>query len=636
MTKDLDTLLDECIDRMNEGESLEECLAGYPEHAKELGPLLRAVRNVHDVCSVVPGATATSAARQRLDAALVSSERALQKHQWKPWPLSDWSKAWTKIREEIDIKLRRQRWGIVVTAAALIILALAAYQLFLPGPRVMTYLTMQVNPALQLSLDREHKVIGVEGLDEDGEVLVAQMDIQNKGLQQALQEITDALMAGGFLGPERRIVIVLHPIDEREEENLPDLSAIAHRAVADRLVEMNVQFKVVIQVITKDLYETAIGKGLLPASYVDLIGVAVSEDSIKSIIELGNQLGIEQELFLKEFDTIASAMIDMVEAGITEAAAIDVLREAMKADPNLEKVATIVADVIDLVEEGMSEADALDKVKAAIGIDPEQEPQEELQDEPVVDPEQEPQEELEAEVGPAAATQILDMQTELGLDPALFKEELSTIAASFTDMVEAGITVENALSILRSSLAADPTLEELTTITAAMIDLHEVGASQDDIMATFTLLEEQIAAGVKRDLVLEEFSTIVSAQIDMLDAGISASVALAVLAEAMIADPKLEELTTITSAMIDLVVDEGISAEVALRRIEDAIKADPTLDNLDDLLAKQEADPTTDTGSDDNGTGNGTGNGSNNGSGNGNNNGSDNGNNNGSDNGAED
>ncbi len=93
MKKDLDTLLDKCIDRINEGESLEECLSSYPEHAKELEPLLRAMWDFSDACSTIPRATAKSAARQRLDAALVNSEKGLRKPQRRPMPLFGWSRA---------------------------------------------------------------------------------------------------------------------------------------------------------------------------------------------------------------------------------------------------------------------------------------------------------------------------------------------------------------------------------------------------------------------------------------------------------------------------------------------------------------------------------------------------------------
>jgi len=187
------------------------------------------------------------------------------------------------------------------------------------------------------------------------------------------------------------------------------------------------------------------------------------------------------------------------------------------------------------------------------------------------------------EAGSEVAIQALNLGNELGIDPTLFKDEFGTIAASLIDMTETGITGENALAILRSSLTADMTLQELTTITAARIDLHEAGASQDNIMAVFKLMEAQIAAGVDRALLLEEVTTITAAKIDMLDAGIPADIALNALKTALAADPTLEELTTITAAMIDL-HEEGVSKQEALLMIQQAIAADPTLENFDDLL----------------------------------------------------
>ncbi|MFQ5925486.1 MAG: hypothetical protein ACE5IE_05765, partial [Dehalococcoidia bacterium] len=99
--KDLNALLDECIDRMNEGESLEECLASYPEQAEELRPLLQAIYNIRDACSPMPKATARSAARQRLDAALVDSEKGLRKPQRRPTPFFGWS----RVRPAVAIVL---------------------------------------------------------------------------------------------------------------------------------------------------------------------------------------------------------------------------------------------------------------------------------------------------------------------------------------------------------------------------------------------------------------------------------------------------------------------------------------------------------------------------------------------------
>ena len=80
MAKDFDRILDECIDRMNRGERMEACLAEYPEHARQLEPLLRAVTQTKAVYSFSPTAEAKRAARQRFYAAL---DRQRQSSLWQ-------------------------------------------------------------------------------------------------------------------------------------------------------------------------------------------------------------------------------------------------------------------------------------------------------------------------------------------------------------------------------------------------------------------------------------------------------------------------------------------------------------------------------------------------------------------------
>lgn len=151
------------------------------------------------------------------------------------------------------------------------------------------------------------------------------------------------------------------------------------------------------------------------------------------------------------------------------------------------------------------------------------------------------------EIGEWAILAMLGLKEGLGIDPVLFQEEFSTIAAALADMKEAGIMEGDAFAILRGALITDRSLEELTTITAAMIDLHEAGVGQEGIRGVFDLIEAQLAAGADRALLLEEF-------------------------------------TTITAAMIDLIVDKGLTKEEALARIQAAITADPTLEEFDDLI----------------------------------------------------
>ncbi len=71
MRDDIEKILDECSDRMSGGESLEDCLASYPDRAEELRPLLLAAVEIRNAELPVINQKAKSAAKIRLNAALV-------------------------------------------------------------------------------------------------------------------------------------------------------------------------------------------------------------------------------------------------------------------------------------------------------------------------------------------------------------------------------------------------------------------------------------------------------------------------------------------------------------------------------------------------------------------------------------
>lgn len=90
MTKDFDEILDTCIDRINQGDSLEACLADYPAHAERLEHLLGAMRKTQEAYSFVPSTDAKKEARQRFNATLDRLEQRRQKKQ----PLFTWPRVW--------------------------------------------------------------------------------------------------------------------------------------------------------------------------------------------------------------------------------------------------------------------------------------------------------------------------------------------------------------------------------------------------------------------------------------------------------------------------------------------------------------------------------------------------------------
>ncbi|MBI2853891.1 MAG: hypothetical protein HYX87_03095 [Chloroflexi bacterium] len=69
-------ILDECIDRMRNGESIEQCLARFPEHLAELEPLLKVASCVSQISGLEASDTVKARVRcLALDAARTSSRR---------------------------------------------------------------------------------------------------------------------------------------------------------------------------------------------------------------------------------------------------------------------------------------------------------------------------------------------------------------------------------------------------------------------------------------------------------------------------------------------------------------------------------------------------------------------------------
>ncbi|MFC1980930.1 DUF4382 domain-containing protein [Chloroflexota bacterium] len=76
MSIEFDNILDECIDLINSGETLEACLAKYPDYAEQIEPLLKVIVQTREAYSFEVSRTAKVAARQRFNTALDEIERS--------------------------------------------------------------------------------------------------------------------------------------------------------------------------------------------------------------------------------------------------------------------------------------------------------------------------------------------------------------------------------------------------------------------------------------------------------------------------------------------------------------------------------------------------------------------------------
>lgn len=110
--KDFDLILDDCLDRLARGETVEDCLAAYPRQADELRPALLTVSRVKKVNTFEPGMEAKSEARRRFDHA----------------------RADVSGRTERSFLSRLAYWpAVLVATAAVLVMAFLTYNAQQPG-----------------------------------------------------------------------------------------------------------------------------------------------------------------------------------------------------------------------------------------------------------------------------------------------------------------------------------------------------------------------------------------------------------------------------------------------------------------------------------------------------------------------
>lgn len=92
--KNFDDILDECIDRMLAGESMEQCLQSYPGHAQELAPLLESATAAQEASSIEPTLEFRNLARYEVMSKVQAEARKAEgRRKWK-LPVLGWQPRW--------------------------------------------------------------------------------------------------------------------------------------------------------------------------------------------------------------------------------------------------------------------------------------------------------------------------------------------------------------------------------------------------------------------------------------------------------------------------------------------------------------------------------------------------------------
>ncbi|MBD0379878.1 anti-sigma factor domain-containing protein [Paenibacillus sedimenti] len=98
-----------------------------------------------------------------------------------------------------------------------------------PGGQVVAYVTLDINPSVEIGIDNQEVVQDLRGLNTDGETLIQSLEFKGKSLEAVTSEILDKAEQGALAKGEADIIISSTVVEEK--------AAINDEAIATKLKE---------------------------------------------------------------------------------------------------------------------------------------------------------------------------------------------------------------------------------------------------------------------------------------------------------------------------------------------------------------------------------------------------------------
>ncbi|WP_227935129.1 anti-sigma-I factor RsgI family protein [Alkalihalobacillus deserti] len=155
-------------------------------------------------------------------------------------------------RENKKINNRLLQYGAM--AVALLFLIFTSFTFPFGGSAEEAFIvTIDINPSIEVTTDDQYHVIRAEGLNEDGQKILAALQLE-KNLSDAIQQIMEETIRNGFVQVEEPLIATsVVPLEKDSEEVI----SILEQAIHISLEEHQIVSKVIVSNEEKELYEEA-------------------------------------------------------------------------------------------------------------------------------------------------------------------------------------------------------------------------------------------------------------------------------------------------------------------------------------------------------------------------------------------
>ncbi len=234
---------------------------------------------------------------------------------------------------------RKQGWSkklLAVAAALALIIGLgAAYGWYDYNNAPLAAVSFDVNPSIQITVNRQEKVLEAEALNEDAQLVLEDMDLEGSHINVAVNAILGSMLRNGFLTADANTILV--SVNSRDAAAGAALQEKLTGQIGQLLTENNFAGAVMSQTVTGEKNNQSLAKQYgISEGKAQLINRIIAADghyTFENLAKLSiNELKLLTETPKLDLDNVTSSGQASANEYISQKEALAIVLENMKAE----------------------------------------------------------------------------------------------------------------------------------------------------------------------------------------------------------------------------------------------------------------------------------------------------------------
>ncbi|ASS74622.1 hypothetical protein CIG75_06330 [Tumebacillus algifaecis] len=192
----------------------------------------------------------------------------------------------------------------VVAASVLLAVSVWSSTVLFSEPIAYAYVTVDINPSIELSIDNHKQVVTATSLNDEGDLVLAGLTLKGMSVDEAVGKLAAVAHTKGYLDEKTDVIITASPAVAEEEMKADlDLVKVESELVAKvQSMAQNTGAEVSVEglVVSKEVRDAAQEAGLSPGKYALYLAamqsgleVAIDEFKTESVSKVINKRGKE-------------------------------------------------------------------------------------------------------------------------------------------------------------------------------------------------------------------------------------------------------------------------------------------------------------------------------------------------------